>query len=291
MSLSRRARLKIIFFSVLATLASTSASSNAADEKKVCAIAAEQAQRLKNDHKYRDARDQLLICTRSVCPSFVKSDCEPWLAEVEKATPTVVVGAKDQDGADVMDVRVLVDGVVVAEKLDGSAISIDPGTHRLRFERSTGTVDPVEQSITVTDGEKLRKVGVAFVARVAVPKPGEVPPDTKGPPRFNRPAPIGAYVASGVALVGLGVGGYFYLSAKSDIDDLKGTCAPHCDGSRVDPVNTKIIVSDIALGLGVVAAATAVTFFILHATSTPISERMVKLVAPSAGGSGLSIHF
>ncbi|MGH7280149.1 MAG: hypothetical protein ACRELY_01375, partial [Polyangiaceae bacterium] len=67
-----------------------------------------------------------------------------------------------------------------------------------------------------------------------------------------------------VAVAGIGVGVFFYVSAKSDIDDLKGSCAPFCNSSQVDPIQTEIIVSDVALGVGVVAAAAAVYFFVTH---------------------------
>ncbi|MEO8877696.1 MAG: hypothetical protein ABI461_19035 [Polyangiaceae bacterium] len=264
------------------------------DEKKVCAIAAEQAQRLKNDHKYREAHDQLLICTRSVCPSFVRSDCEPWLTEVEKATPSIVVGAVDESGADVVDVRVLIDGVSHAEKLDGMELPVDPGAHQFHFERTTAGFDPIEQQIEIHDGEKMRKVRVTFHAHVdpakaaAAAKAAEKP--VAPPPPASSP-PILGYVAAGVSLVALGAGGYFYLSAKSDIDDLKGSCAPRCKDSQVSPIDTKIIVSDIALGLGVVAAAAAAYFFVAHSHTTSTAARVGRLIVPAPSGSGLSIAF
>src|SRR5690349_6560913 len=82
-----------------------------ADDRELCANAAEQAQSLRDEGKYRRARDQMLICARDVCPGPIKSDCGKWLEQVERDAPTVVFNAQDA-GRDVTDVKVWVDGVV-----------------------------------------------------------------------------------------------------------------------------------------------------------------------------------
>src|SRR5689334_21873446 len=87
-----------------------------ADDREQCATAADQAQQLRDDGKYRRAREQLLICARDVCPAPIKRDCLEWLAQVESTAPTVVFGAKD-GAKDLSDVKVYVDGAAVTERL------------------------------------------------------------------------------------------------------------------------------------------------------------------------------
>ncbi len=280
------ARLLVPVF-VLVTLAGNA--SAAGDEKKACALAAEQAQRLRNDGKLSEALDQLRICTRDVCPAFVKSDCGPWRAEVENALPSVLVKAKDDGGEATSDVKVTIDGIVRAEKLDGEPLDIDPGAHLFHFDREGA--DPIEQKLVVKEGEKSRVIDLSFhlrPANAAVPAPAAAvaPP----PPERHRSLPIAGFVASGVAVAGLTVGTIFYFSAKSDIDGLKETCAPTCASSQVDPIGPKIVVSDVALGVGVVAAAAAVYFFVTHDYSGKASAH-VGAAVPKAAPAGLSFTF
>src|SRR5205085_7733457 len=73
-----------------------------ADDREQCANAAEQAQSLRDEGKYRRAREQMLVCARDVCPGPIKSDCGKWLDQIERDAPTVVFGARD-NGKDVTD--------------------------------------------------------------------------------------------------------------------------------------------------------------------------------------------
>ncbi len=255
---------------IIALSSSISTRAFAADkdknEKRACATAAEDAQRARNEGKLISAKDYLDICTRPLCPAPVRKDCEGWSAEIEKAMPTVVVAAKDDNGGDIVDVKVSVDGNVITNKLDGLSIPVDPGAHLFRFEKQSGDADPVEQKIVIKEAEKDRKIDVHMHVAPPPPEAAPAPPPVIAPEPKSSP-PIAGYVASAVAVAGLGVGAFFYVTAKSDIDDAKGTCAPNCDSSRVDPIQTKIILSDVALGVGVVAAAAAIYFFVSHGHS------------------------
>ncbi|MEO8797250.1 MAG: hypothetical protein ABI551_05135 [Polyangiaceae bacterium] len=278
----------LLLVPVLVTLAANA--SAAGDEKKACALAAEQAQRLRNEGKLGEALNQLRICTREVCPSFVKSDCDPWRAEVEKALPSVLVKAKDDNGEATSDVKVTIDGIVRAEKLDGEPLDVDPGAHLFHFDREGA--DPIEQKLVVKAGEKSRAIDLSFHLHPtnAVAAAPAAPAAAPLPPKAHRSLPIAGFVASGVAVAGLTVGTIFYFSAKSDIDGLKETCAPACGSSQVDPIGPKIIVSDVALGVGVVAAAAAVYFFVTHAYPGKASAQ-VGTAAPRAAPAGLSFTF
>ncbi len=100
-----------------------------------CLSAFDQAQSLRSGGKLLAARKQLEICAADSCPEVVTSKCFPWLEEVTASLPSIVIAARDHTGADVVDVRVLSGEVVLADKLDGRPILLDPGAHKLRFER------------------------------------------------------------------------------------------------------------------------------------------------------------
>src|SRR5262245_56106628 len=75
------------------------------DQVKVtCAQAYETAQRLREGHRLREAREQLLVCARPECPALLRRDCAPWLGEVEAVLPSIVVVARTADGQKEHDV-------------------------------------------------------------------------------------------------------------------------------------------------------------------------------------------
>ncbi len=94
-----------------------------------------------------------------------------------------------------------------------------------------------------------------------------------------------AIVLSGVGLLG-GVGfAYFGLTAKSDLDDLRRTCAPTCGSSNLAAARQKALFADISLGVGVVALGAAAWVFFAERAATPHPEAGALLdVTPTRGG-------
>src|SRR5271163_1557459 len=76
-------------------------------EKKACIAASEDAQQLKLDGKLTQARQRLFACARAECPAVVRQDCAQWIAQVNAELPTVVLGARDAEGRDLIEARVL----------------------------------------------------------------------------------------------------------------------------------------------------------------------------------------
>jgi hypothetical protein len=99
-----------------------------------CLSSAESWVKLKNEHKLKAARAQLLICSAPSCPGEVRNECMKRVEEVNAASPTIVFSVKDLGGNELSQVKVTADGQVVASSLDGSAISVDPGAHEFKFE-------------------------------------------------------------------------------------------------------------------------------------------------------------
>ena len=174
---SSLARSSALVAVTLLALQSTSRDAAAAgrDEKEVCVAASDQAQTLRDENKFRRAREALLTCAREACPGIVRKDCEKWLAELDSSYPSIVVGARDARGRDVLGVRVLLDGAVLTERLDGKPMLIEPGEHFLRYE-SAGTV-PFQERVVIRVGEKNRALTVQLQP-AAAPSASEPPPAT-----------------------------------------------------------------------------------------------------------------
>jgi hypothetical protein len=221
-----------------------------------CAGAAERAQSLRDGAKLVEARAQLLVCMRDECPQVVVHDCVGWMREVEQNLPTVVFAARDAAGADVTDVAVRVDGVAAVQRLDGTAVAVDPGEHVFRFERAGAP--PVDVRALVREGEKNRILS----AQWAPGAPGgaasgissEVP-SAGSPHRTALPWIFGgvAVAAAGTAIWGIASG----LSDKATLARTCGATPAGCPEGQIDGARTKVWIGDVAVGVAVVSAAAA----------------------------------
>jgi hypothetical protein len=130
--------------------------------------------------------------------------------------------------------------------------------------------------------------------------PGGTPPTTTG--KTSNPRRIGAYVAGGVGVVGIGLGSYFGLKAFSDWKKRNDNCPNgRCNQTAVtahDSAHTAAIVSDVSFGVGVAALGAAAYLWF---TSSPASSekppgamahwRVVPMVAQRGGGLRLGREF
>jgi hypothetical protein len=239
------------------------ASRASADEKQACVAASEKAQQLRSAGKLGEARDQLNVCGRPECPKLVRQDCTEWMSELLASLPSVVPGAKDRNGRDLVDVRLRVDGTLTAERLDGKPIVIDPGVHTFLFEAKGAPA--VSEQVVIKPGEKNRIVIVTFATPDDHPAP-PAPPSTAplAEDRKRSSTPIVAYVLGGLGLAALGGALYFDLGAGGDAHDLRTSCAPNCAQSDVDDIKTKYTVAGVTAGVG---GALVVTSIVLLLTS------------------------
>lgn len=248
------------------------ASSGIARAEPDCPTASEEGQRARDQGKSLEARELFRACSKATCPGVVRKDCTKWLGELEESIPSIVIAARDGAGADLTNVRVSIDGQEVATRTDGKAIPLNPGEHTLRFEAPN--LPPKTESIVVRTGEKNRlvKVQLGEPAKVApppvTPPIGPPPPDGRAPSETSSP-PVLGYVLGGVGI--LAIGGFAILGAtsKSDLDDLKSTCAPFCAQSDLDSVKTRMLVADILLGTGAVALVVGTILILTHKSSEP----------------------
>jgi hypothetical protein len=230
-----------------------------AEDKRECAAASEEAQLRRIHGKLRGAHEQLLICSRDVCPPLVKHDCEQWLAEVEASMPTVVISALDAQGQDVGEVRVKLDDEPFLEKLSGSAVPIDAGAHVLRFQH--GDDPPIEEKLIIREGEKNRLVAVhlqPIVALVPV-APVHERPAAPSPAPSSTMSVLG-YSLLGAGAVAIGFGTYFEITQANDFAFLKNGCSitSTCTQAQKDTIANERIYGGVALGVGIAVAGTGV---------------------------------
>ncbi|HEY8079552.1 MAG TPA: hypothetical protein VIF62_35725 [Labilithrix sp.] len=249
-----------------------------ADEREVCATAADQAQSLRDDGKYRRAREQMIVCARDVCPGPIKRDCLDWLRQLDELAPTVVFAAKEGD-KDLADVKVSMDGIPIVDHLDGKPVAVDLGKHTFKFEHGG---QAQTSDVVIGAGQKGRNIAVVFGA--AAPTTGTPPPPggETGGDKGGGGSLVPAFIVGGIGVVALGSFAFFGLSGKSDVDDLQG-CKPHCTQDQVDSARTKLIVADISLGVGVAAAVIATVLVVLR----PKADVDVK--TGSSGARALSV--
>jgi hypothetical protein len=187
---------------------------------------------------------------------------------VNAAIPTIVFEAKDAGGDDLVAVKVTMDGQPIADRLEGTALSIDPGAHTFTFESAGKTT--VQKQFVIREGEKDRRERIAFggpsVATVPEPTPGAASILASSP---AAPAPsdgasgrlgarrILALVAAGVGVVGLGVGVGFGIDSKLKHDDAHNACPePTCaDRTGVDLWNQAVSAGNVSTVAFIVGAA------------------------------------
>ena len=244
-------RLLAAAVAVLAVVVPSPASADS--EREQCAAAAEAAQRQRDASALLEARRQLLVCTREVCPAVIRSDCSVWLVQVNTALPSIAVRARDAAGHDVVDATVRIDGKIARTRLDGTPIDVDPGEHVVDVEAPG--VAPAAERILATQGEKSRAVVVTFGA--PAPAHAEVRPPTRDE-RASPPSSGGrrtwGLVAGAAGIGGLLAFGALQLVAHGEHADLKEGCGAtrSCDAAAVSDVRGLFVASGISLAGAVV---------------------------------------
>jgi hypothetical protein len=220
-----------------ATLASAEARADVS--KDACIDANTRAQSLRRQGQFASAREQLRVCADTACPALVRDDCAQRLDELNRAQPTIVFDLKDDDGNDLVAVKVTVDGAVVTEQLSGRALPLDPGEHKFSFEVAGQA--PLTRTLVLKEGEKDRRERIVVVGALAGPSAagsatadGSAPADTAGPlpgsaaenPSRGPSAMRWAGIAAGtLGVAGLATGAVLGLSANAAYTSQKRDCA------------------------------------------------------------------
>jgi hypothetical protein len=269
--------------------------------KDQCIDANGRAQHLRAEGKLTEAREQLRTCANPACPAIVRGDCTKRFDDLETAQPTIAFEVKDGAGADVVAVKVTVDGKPLADRLDGTALAVDPGQHVFTFDMAGQA--PVTRTLVLTEGVKGRRERIVLgPAPVPVPEP---PPALPASPPASDLAPPGSgggmgtqkllgLVAGGVGVAGLAVGGVFgamTLSEKSQQQSACGSpCSPASHTQAVNDHSTGMTDGTIAtvgfIAGGAFLVGGAVLFFTAHPTTQQpaTGTLLVPSVGPGGGG-------
>ena len=234
-----------------------------------CLAASEAAVAERTNQRLRAARSQLLICSAASCPVDIREECAHGVIEMNRAIPTVVFTVKDASGEELTTVKVSADGNVVANQLDGRAISLDPGIHDLVFESAGNARKTVR--LVLHEGEKSRSETVVLTPTVIQ---RGVAPLASPPPQADS-IRITSYVLGGAGIVGLGLGAGFgvatigaWHSANQGCPTHAG-CSAQATASRGDAV-TYATTSTVAFVAGAALLAGGVTLYFAFPTQPSV---------------------
>jgi len=258
-----------------------------AQQANACGDSYVRAQRLRADGKVLAARDELAHC-KQVCSGTFRSECSEWFGEVEPRVPSIVLRVQDPAGEDLSDVRVYVDGVLVATSQEGRPLDLEVGKHQLRLEHEPYA--RIEREIVAIDSEARRLMVVRFerpsagLQGRAADRPAASLPTQPGggadvgESREARPIPWYVFALGGASLAATAFFVGFGLDGRSTMNTLDAAgCRPGCASDQVDRMRTSYLVADVSLAVGIVAGAAAVAAYLLRPTVS----------APGAPAAGL----
>jgi hypothetical protein len=291
-SMTRLAAIPLVAAATLVAPPSHAADPTMAD----CLSASETSIKLRRDHHLREARQQLLECAALTCPGEVRSECERRVIAVNAAIPTLVFDAKDALGNDLLAVTVTMDGKPLADRLEGTAISLDPGAHSFHFE--TAGHAPVDKSFVLHEGEKDRREKIVFGAAAAVSAPPAgahaAPPkgDGASPATADRgsssssrgPLKTVGLVTGGAGIVGIGIGSVFGLMAASDKSNAHCDANGYCAAGSLSDAHSHATVSTVGFVAGGVLLAAGVALVIFGPRGGSGSVQVAPAVAAGSGG-------
>lgn len=248
-----------------------------AQDKQQCITASETAQKLRDQHKLSQAREQFLVCARDACPPVIKQDCTEQAQKIADKMPSIVVRAKGKSG-DLVNVTVSMDDKIITAKLDGAAVQVEPGIHKIKLE-APGEAS-IEQQVVIAEGEQNRVLDFSFGGPSV--KDSNPPPDDTRPTK--RGFPIVPTIVAGVGVAAFGMFATFGLIGRSEFSDAEKTCKPTCGNDKVDSIRTKLIVADVSLAVGATAVVGATVLYILHFSGGSGEAKATVGASPIPGG-------
>ena len=263
-------------FAATAGLCLTIFSGSAQADADACASAYSRGQEERLAGRLFSARSAFQVCAASPCPSAIANDCARWVAEVEQDLPTIVVRLTDVRGEPIRDVRVSADGTEIPSAQLGRPIIVEAGPHALRFEAAGFQPLSLEASLRPSD----RELPVVATLHALDEPPAQ--PSAAGQRSLALPLTLAA-----VGAVALGTSLYFGLSAHSQYEDLKASCAPNCSQAQADSVSNKALISDVALGAAAVSLGAGAWFYFSAPGRRPLA---VLNFAPRADGAALRLR-
>jgi hypothetical protein len=240
-------------------------------DTNACVAAHASGQRETKSGHLREAARLYTSCGSDLaCPEQLRSECSELLDGVRRIIPSVIFSVIDKNGADATAVKIYSGDALLSDGVDGRAVELDPGKYQMRFALEDGST--LTTDVVIREGEKNRLIQVKAEPKLKPERAPIVQPPLMAPAPLpaaakSRP-PVGAWVATGVAVVGLGTFGTFALLGskdKSKLDDCSPSC-PESERSRRDSLQTKFLIADIGLGVGAASAVLATILFVSSAS-------------------------
>lgn len=195
--------------------------------------------------------------------------------------------------ARVVGLKVFRDDAPVAEVVWGARAAIDPGPHRVEA-RAEGRL-PWRQSVVVAAGPGSIRIEVPLLKDDLSTVAAKT--ETAGSSRR-----IAALAVGGLGVVGLGIGGFFGLSAESTLSDSEAECSARdiCTARGVrlrNSASDKAVVATVATAVGAGALVTAAVLWFTApkperdlARDRPRPHHSAWAVAPARDGWGLEVN-
>lgn len=242
----------LLFTSSASSAPSTKPDPAIAAKKAECVDALDKAQASKASRKLVDARADYVTCSHEACPDMIREDCSKGLREVDESLPSITLAAT-LDGKDVPDAKVSLDGELIDGGLDGRSIPLDPGSHVVRFERPGSP--PQEQKIVAREGQKNQLITGVF--------PGTRPAGGRVTTEGGTKIPIVPVAFAAVGAVGLGTALVMHITMTAKANDLGNSCAPTCSQSDRDDLSDRLVLRNVALGVGIGALVIAAVTYVV----------------------------
>ena len=266
--MSLRSILPVPVAAILLATLTTSDARAAGPSRDECIAAADDGQKLRDDGKLGTAREKFVVCAAKACPAVVAKACAGWREDADRDMPTATFRVMDEQGKELLDVKLTLDSAADAQPISAKAVPLDPGEHVVHVKRDDGRT--TDEKFLLRPGEKNRLVDVRFPAPATPVTPRPVvtrPPPANAVSADGFHVPLLGWVGLGVFVAGGATTTIFAVMAKSDESDLRSRgCAPGCPSSDKDSINTKLLVANVAMGVGIVGLGVAVVTTVLANT-------------------------
>jgi hypothetical protein len=140
----------------------------------------------------REGRLLLKSCVLPICGTFLEKACTTLHAKLEGDIPSVVPVVTDASAAIASQIEVKMDGEVLASKIDGQAIAVDPGHHQFTFSDANGVF--ATEEVLIVQGHQNRSISVSLhkTKTSDAPVVAASAPKVEGSHRQKAAAPVDA---------------------------------------------------------------------------------------------------
>lgn len=230
-------------------------------DQAACLAAHAKAQALKKETRFKEAQEQLLICSTASCPGPVIKDCGEWIGELDRRTPSLAFSVT-LDGVESEEAVVTLNGDTITDR--EGITKVNPGRHVVRVELAP--FSPREQVVFARDGAGTLVVDFDFETPKSGTEPGVAAMDTLPPESTTRPTPTIVYPLLGLSAAGFASFGVFALIGNQRKSELEGECEPSCTDEQLEPMKNAYLIGDISLAVGAASLLSAAIVYLARPT-------------------------